>query len=490
MKKKINAILLFACLTAALLSACANDDEPRRADEHGITLESSENGYIAAAEPEPSHWDILGGRSFNGRTFTILDANDNPAMWHNVPTEELTGEAINDALINRNIFIEDTFDIVLEYVQIVGHGNGTNRLRQSIHAGEDRYDMIIGRVMGGELATLATGGFLQNLADMPYLSLEAPWWSRLMYQNLQFDGNLFFTMGDIVPSMYQASSAMFFNRQMLLDYGHEDNLYELVFEGRWTIDVLEQLTRDVDQDLTGDGMLHSATDIFGILVQGLTTTSDQIATSAGIRLATVRDGEIAVEFNTQAVADKIYRLGEIYRRTPWNSHQNELIDITFHEGRGMFLPHFLEAGILQLRDMEQDYGILPMPKFDELQESYISFINGWNCAFVGMPLNADSSRAAFIMEAKAYASYNTVRPQVYDVVLHHRAARDEESARIIDMIIETSYLDLNAIYNWGGSTDVLSRAMFDGQPLISNFEAREGAIQAAIENFVNAMRGE
>jgi hypothetical protein len=153
----------------------------------------------------------------------------------------------------------------------------------------------------------------------------------------------------------------------------------------------------------------------------------------------------------------------------------------------MFLVHFLESAVLMLRGMEENFGILPMPKFDERQESYISFINGWNCAFVAVPINAEPDRTAFIMEALAYASYDMVRPSVYGVKLHHIAARDEESTRMIDLIIETSYLDLNGIFNWGGSVDALYRAVFQGRPLISELEAIESRMQGEIDRFIVAM---
>jgi len=387
-----------------------------------------------------------------------------------------------DSLVRRNRYIEERFNVTIDYVHITPGNQGTNTLRNSIRAGEDRYDMVIGKAIAGDLESLATSGYLQNLAAMPYLSLEAPWWSRLMYQNLQFEGNLFFTMGDIVPSMWNAAAAMFVNTQMLMDYGITENLYELVLNGQWTLDALERIKRDVYQDVNQTGTMTLDEDIFGVIIANAVLTSNKVATAAGINLSTFRNDTIAVDFTDQSVLERVTRLAEVFHTPLYPPHG------PFLDNRALFLVHWLESGIHQLRAMEQDFGILPMPKFDEHQGNYISFINPWASAFVGVPLNADTERAAFVMEALGYASYSMVRPAAYDITLHHRAARDEESTQMIDIIIETSYLDLNGIYNWGGSTGILNRAIFFGEPLISGIEAATGAIESAIQAYIDAVR--
>jgi hypothetical protein len=88
------------------------------------------------------------------------------------------------------------------------------------------------------------------------------------------------------------------------------------------------------------------------------------------------------------------------------------------------------------------------------------------------------------MEAMGYASYEIIRPNIYELTLKTKNTRDSESSRIIDLIIETSYLDLNHVYNFGTSTDAIRDAIFDKKPLVSSIETKQGAIQTAIDNFV------
>lgn len=486
--KKVK-ILLICMILASCAAACSNNEKnPSTNDENSNTEAVAGNGDTVAEDAtEPSHWDILGERDFERTNFRILDANDLPDQWDNMPKEEFTGEAINDALITRNMSIEEKFNVTLEY-ELISNG-GVAALKRSVQAGDNAYDMVISRAIGGNLESLTTSGTLHDLASLPYLSLEAPWWSRLMYKNMQFDGKLFFTMGDIVPTIYTGYTAMFYNKEMYQDYGMQDNLYQMVFDGTWTLDVLERITKDVYQDVNGDNVMHAHDDIFGIIVEDNTLAANKLSVSAGINLSTVKDDTIAVDYTSQHVIDRVSRLTDVYRtnRTVYPTQLggfHELIDITFAGGKSMFLVHFLESAMVNLRSVELNYGILPLPKYDEQQESYISFINPWVFSFVGIPVSADADKSAFIMEAMAYASYETVRPQSYEGMLHYRAARDEESARIIDLIIESSYLDLNAVYNWGTSNDILQKAMYQGGNLVSDFEKAEGRIQTAIDKYI------
>jgi hypothetical protein len=56
-------------------------------------------------------------------------------------------------------------------------------------------------------------------------------------------------------------------------------------------------------------------------------------------------------------------------------------------------------GVSELKDMESDWGVLPMPKFDESQEEYLSGVDH-NAAVCGVPItNTDSRETSILLEA-------------------------------------------------------------------------------------------
>ena len=63
-----------------------------------------------------------------------------------------------------------------------------------------------------------------------------------------------------------------------------------------------------------------------------------------------------------------------------------MFDKNFKLDKSIFALHYVESTIRRLRDMESDYVIYPMPKYDETQDTYVSFINPWVAAFIAIPM--------------------------------------------------------------------------------------------------------
>ncbi|MBO7296760.1 MAG: hypothetical protein J6V39_05825, partial [Clostridia bacterium] len=103
---------------------------------------------------------------------------------------------------------------------------------------------------------------------------------------------------------------------------------------------------------------------------------------------------------------------------------------------------YLGAAV-NMRDMENDFGILPQPKYDEKQEEYLSFVNGSaSVAVVPKSLsNYDLKITGYMMEALASSSYYMVTDTLYDKVAKSKTARDPESAEMIDIIIRHKVFD-------------------------------------------------
>jgi hypothetical protein len=477
---------LIVCLA---FTACSQDNANINEDnENNQSIPDSGNIDEDIEPIAQSHYDILGERDFKGETFVILDAVHHPSLQINMPDPEgLTGDPINDALYNRDKLIEDKYNINIEYIQRVGQSPGCAALERSVAAGEHIYDMVVSPVLGNSLASISTRNVLYNMLDAPYLSLQSSWWSKLIYESMQFNNKLFYNAGDIfLPSYSKCAAVMIYNQRLMQDYGLQDNLYDLVFEGKWTLDVLDRLTREMNQDINLDGRMHADDDFFGLISQNNTVTMGFYLAGLGVNFSTVRDDNIYVDLASIDNLSKIDKLTQMLERVNYRD-QNDIIHRTFKESRSLFLVHCMETPQMSLRDMEDDYGILPMPKWDENQETYVSFINAWGSGFVAIPLNADIEKSAFLMEAMAYAGYEMLRRPVYDITLKTKGTRDEESERIIDIILETGYLDLNSAYNFGETQEMLMSTIIDKRPFVSSYEEREPRIQREIDNFITSM---
>ena len=470
--KRIACILIGLLL---LLTACGSPET--------VSEIKSDKNETTTVETQPlSILDEIGAQDFGGRTFTILDSNETPQLHVNIPGDTLNGETVNDALFNRDTYIEDKYNVVLDYVQKTSFDNS---FKNSVLAGDDIYNMTITRMLSNQLGTMATEGILANLCDIDILSLDQLWWSPLMYDSMSLSGRMYYTTGDIAPSVYQTPCCMFLNLRLVEDYNIDTDIYQLVLDGKWVLESVESLIKDMDRDLDNDGLINSVNDFYGIVMQSTTETSDALLSGANLQLCKITSDGTGLEINdfggeTTKTVDDIMK----FTKTIKYKDINDLINITFKEGRSLLLQHKLESAAVHLRDMNDDYLILPMPKRDEAQASYMSCVSGYVNCFVGIPTTADYEFTGFITEALARYSYENIRPLAYDMIYTEKLVRDARSADVLEILFNTLYVDYNVAYNFGGLGDAFRDIIFNAKPLLSTVEALSTRAETQIAKFI------
>ena len=338
LKKTMSIILLVSLL--ASIASCG---------ESGQTNEttSNENVDTTTAAAETDRLDELGAKNFGGKTFTILDANDHPDMHVNVPGDSMNGDIVNDALYERDAAIEDRYGVNIEYVQLTNAKNGTQTMKNSILAGDDEYTICISTLLGGTLGTIALDGVLANLSDNEYLSLDQNWWSSLMYEHLRLGDKMYYTTGDISPTMYQMVSCIFLNTDLAEDYGITTDFCQLVRDGKWTLDELIKTTKGLNEDLNDDGVMHTADDFFGFVHQAASggLPANYFMTTQGVELSTIKDDTITVELGTEHATEVVEKLQQIIIPGIKTDDQNDLINKAFKENRALTMIHYAEKRI-------------------------------------------------------------------------------------------------------------------------------------------------
>jgi len=133
--------------------------------------------------------------------------------------------------------------------------------------------------------------------------------------------------------------------------------------------------------------------------------------------------------------------------------QNILGATLFAEGHALYFVRNLGMTNNELVRNMEGYGILPMPKYDEEQEYYITTVYSDPC---GIPLDVkDADMCAVILEALEAESMRIVNPVYYEVVLKDKYSHDNESARIIDLLFEHTTCDFTYMFhrNIGSGAD-------------------------------------
>ena len=117
----------------------------------------------------------------------------------------------------------------------------------------------------------------------------------------------------------------------------------------------------------------------------------------------------------------------------------------FREDRALFWIEMIYASAQQ-RDMNSDFGFLPMPKYDDRQESYMSYMHmGWSTTSAVPVTNDDHDLTGRLLEDMAWKSSETVRPAYYDRTLQGKISRDDDSGEMLDIIYSGLNIDPSII---------------------------------------------
>ena len=157
----------------------------------------------------------------------------------------------------------------------------------------------------------------------------------------------------------------------------------------------------------------------------------------------------------------------------------------FKNGRAMMIPQ-TASNLVMYRDMDYDYGILPLPKYDLAQTEYYSFAQTWCSSVVIVPKsNLDLERTGMIIEALGAVGRYTSTPAQYDVTLKTKFTRDEYSVQMLDLIYENQRYDFGYFYNWGGIYDKFAESVNNDKAFASAIESITPKVEAAINKIID-----
>lgn len=316
--------------------------------------------------------------------------------------------------------------------------------------------MIFGS-MRSTIASLATAGYLVDFYSIPKIDLDAEWWSRGVQEDLTVVGKLYMGSGDITTRYMTAPYVLCFNEKLLGDYGVELP-YQSVYDGTWTLEKLNLAIKDTAKDLDQNDKLNDSDFI------GLNGPSDAFnAFLHGVNQHTLLlNAEGVPEVNTdEALYNAIDALGK-YLMLPDIKIQDVSYGASkqFSDNRLLFIVN-AACDISLLRDMQSDYGIVPIPKLEASQERYYCSANPFIATGVCVPYTVkDIDRIGTVMEAMAAVSRYTSAEAQYETTMLLKQARNEDSLKCLRIATEATTYDLSLIYTWAGDLMTVAREAF------------------------------
>ena len=282
-----------------------------------------------------------------------------------------------------------------------------------------------------------------------------------------------------------------FNKTIASNNQIED-LYTVVREGKWTYDKLSSIAETVMQDLNGDGVMTPEEDIYGFLGARDVTESFYYG-SGGQMVSKNSDGVFELTFGSERdinVTEKIIDL----MNQPWfmNHHlianqDDNYYRQLFEQGYGLFFWMRLDE-VTNMRASDADFGILPIPKYEESQDKYYSMVSRYITGLPSIPITLTGEKldeVGLVLEALSAESYYTLIPEYIETSLKTKNSRDAESADMLDIIINNRVFDPMHIYNFGGfSSDYLSLGDTADKNIASWLKSKQKLVQKTIDRTV------
>ncbi|MGN1081694.1 MAG: ABC transporter substrate-binding protein [Acutalibacteraceae bacterium] len=407
---RILCLMLAVALAVCCFAGCGKKTDTSSADSASTdTSNMSATDQIDSAESnELPDYDL------NGVTLKVASGHESVLF----PDEEE-----NELSARRKAWIDDckeTYNFELEHVYYAWD-KMTETLLTDLVSGEYVADFVLpvirqaGPFVQARLCyDLASGDFAQ------YLDFSKGWWDQTMLKASTINGKTYCCTPQFT-SAANTTWVCFFNRNIMEEIGTDpDSLYTMQENGTWTWDVFRDLCKKAVKDLDGDGD-YDENDRWGFTAARWHIFND-LVTCAGVdyvieegdRLVYNLNNSYAITalttINQMFTTDKIYYAAEIGA-----SGNNPGCMSMFVNDKALFLTYQVNACQRDdMREMESDFGMVLMPKYNADME-YISRAEQTTlCCFV--PVTAQYKlETAFALQALSYNAWKIGVPDIMEL---------------------------------------------------------------------------
>lgn len=501
MKKLLVIALVLMMLALPVLTACSTEQSGGTSDE------VSQNNSQGEISDDPLAEFPLEEKNFGGQTVKILTRAGRHAQQF-VAQDEFEGSVINSSVQARNDLIEEKYGIIIE---IEPTGRPATDIGLTIQGGTSDYQIVCDAVhaMIGHF----TDNWFYSLNDL--LDLNQPWWDQNACNQLTLSDKKFFVAGNAIFQDDSFTAGVLFNKNVYADryeaeYG---SLYDMVDKGTWTIDVMYELARDFAMpDENGEWMTSGT--YYGVVTDGYSGAT--MLTNGAGAVSAYKDEQNKIVLSggsEQSIKafEKVFNLltdrtvsvfAEQFQPTNWGYGSTQFIT-----NRALFSVGYLNSllGIMTNETPDKVVpGVLPPPKFDEMQEGYHAGINVYQSDVLAIPVcvvdEEQLEMTAYAMELLGYYSMkespfgaDSVTAAFYDTSMKFQAITDDNDARMLDLITSNRIYDLGGAFDWNSkmiglySTNLYANANTLASSWEANLPGVEAAMQQTIEAFNNSI---
>ena len=495
MKRVLCAILAGLMLTGSLAACATSEENPAETKRQtGLSDETETQSIISSALPDDLDYD--------GDEITIISRYK--AGWTDceIGVEGLKGEPVNDAVFERNKAVEERLNVQIVSIEdnTDSHGAVVGKVATAVRGGNDDYDMMAAPCYTTLPETL-NGTFVDLRGDAcEYLDPDQVWWTQGFHEAVEYNGSQFAILGSMVLSMYRFGFVTVFNKA-IFDNASQTYPYEYVKNGTWTLDKQASIVPLFYRD-NGDGVQDATGDIYGLVTSSYTNIDAYWSACKLDIIKKDEDGMLQVVQDVDRLHGTVDKLIRLYYETNNSTYDvsGTADDTIWSTIRQMFADgeaamasfRFMEMENSVMRNMEQEYGVVPMPKYDETQDDHYTLLHD-QFTVVAVPTTVTGDRItqmSAVLEAMASASYSIVKPVYYEETLRTKIAQDPTASEMMDIITDNVYIDAGILYiSYLGSYHHAMRNIVKSRSntAVSAYTAKNRACKKAVESLTKQL---
>ncbi len=334
--------------------------------------------------------------------------------------------------------VEEKFNTVI----IANHTDAATMLNDAKQAYlSDMYYAELMAIPQSMVGSFRASGILANMNSLPHTNYTAEYY----HQNIidaAYAGDRLYAVSGAANFNPEYLSCIYFNRTLASECALGD-LYTLVRDGKWTWDKLRELSIAADSNLdnvTGLGSVAPNADFIDLAAasHGIAYTS---SSRRAIPTVNFLDNDSAAERARSAV-DTLYNI--IYKDNAFMSQNGDDVRNSFLQNSLLFSIDSLSF-ISQISDSDTEWGILPLPKYDESQSEYLSLLSPEAPVFCALENTSSYENSGLVLEGLNVASHG----YVLDTYINDRIdyyLRDSGSIGMLKIICSGVTTDFSHMY--------------------------------------------
>ena len=487
MKKftKLLCLALALLMTIACFAACGGDSDDTTLPV-ATGKDEDETGRNAVKDTVPT--DL----NFKGESVTFFVRNDSELWKNEIDVEKTTNDTLFDAIYYRNTTVEDRLGVEIKQVGQAGtfsvSDSWNSTLRNTVLTKSGDFDSAA--IYASTGSALAVEGLYYNILDIEHLNLNQPWWNQTIRDELTLFDTLYYLGGDIVVTQTANGMCIFFNKDLFneLYQTQNINLYDTVNQGKWTIDYMNELISTAWIDENSDGVISDG-DTVGFKANaagGADGGMDCWIPAMGIKLTTIIDGYPELTFYDEHTVEAFEKVKVLHATDPGTLNTPSASETSFAIGNQLFSRMKLDGGS-GLRDMQDDYGVLPLPKFDEAQDDYYTTFDNTASLIVVLSTCTQTEKIGATLELMAAEAYKQVTPAYFEICLQGKYSDALEDAEMYDRILKTFVFNFGFCYSTKSLEGVGSLFRDLTKDVAQAYEANKVKYEAALETLIDKL---